>query len=283
MPFWNQLRSLSLNLPYHQSNEVLLTLRDRLPPSLEELRLVANHSPVQLADADSFFERLAEVPLRSLELRWIPVRAAALDRLLGTGSRSELQSLTLNGCRLAEEHAEILARSERIQQLWSLELNDLSAAPAAAAEVIKNLKNIRHLRVSLPAQGWAVLEALAEAKDLSRLRSLDINVSGVPRPFLQRLLASPNLRQLARLEINDSGLTMVIDRAVAAQLVGLPSLANLLLTVGKLEEDARKILNSSDTLAWSRHRTEDHPESFALTGSSYPPLDDDLVAQDIGY
>jgi hypothetical protein len=285
MPFWNRLRSLAVPLPYHQTNDVLVRLRDRLPPSLEELRLVANHSPVQLPDGDSFFSLLAEsTRLQALLLQWVPISPAGLASFFRRSCPCELYTLVLDGCRLTGEHVRVLSDSDRTRGLVSLRLHEYPGLPANEVKALVasgRLREAVELSLSLSSQKWAELEALAEAS-FGRLRSLSVGVSGVPRPFLQRLLASPGLRNLVRLKITDSALTMVIDRGLAEQLVRLPSLASVGLDVGKLEVDAREILESNDSLAWSVVRAQNDPASFEVPPNRLAPLDEDLAELDRG-
>jgi uncharacterized protein (TIGR02996 family) len=281
MPFWNQLRSLSLNLPYHQSNEVLLTLRDRLPPSLEELRIVASHSPVQVPDAHSFFERLAGVPLRVLKLQWIPLSSAALGRMFADDSRCELESLTLSGCRLTEQHADVLVRSNRAEQLKSINLNDYPTVPAVAA-IQSRLGDGVEAEVRTAGDNSS-LDSLGGADWPARIRSLTISADRVSRAPLLRLLASPRLRNLVRLSISDMQAELVVDRALARQLVDLPSLSYLKLMVGRIDEDARPIFEDSESLLWTTLITRDDPGSYPGNPNRMPPLDQDLAGLDEWY
>lgn len=279
MPFWDNLRSLSLNLPYHQTNEVLVTLRDRLPPSLEELRLVANHSPVQVSDADSFFERLSGMPLRMLKLRWIPLSAAALGRMFADDSRCELRSLTLSGCSLTEQHSAVLARSKRAQLLKAVNLNDYPSIPAVAA-IQSRLGDGGDVELSIAGDG-VELDILAEESGPARIRSLTISAAGISRAPLLRLLASPKLRDLVRLSISDMQMELAVDCALAEQLAALPSLGYLKLLVGSIDDDARAVLQGRESTLWSiTLTTQDDPNSYPGDPNQMPPLDQDLVELD---
>jgi uncharacterized protein (TIGR02996 family) len=280
MPFWNRLRSLAVPLPYHQANDVLVRLRDRLPPSLEELRLVANHSPVQVPDAESFFERLSGVPLRALVLQWVPLTASALGRLLSAESRCELRALTLNGCRLTEQHAYVLANAPRMEQLESVHLHDYPSIPAVAAIQSKLGKN-PHLELSIAGDGTGIGD-LDQRDESVPIRSLALTVDRVSPRQVSHLLASLNLGHLARLSLDDREAALTVDRALAKQLAALPSLGYLKLMVGTVDDDARAILQGSESHLWTTLVTRDDPDSYPGDPNRIQPLDEDLAELDRG-
>lgn len=284
MPFWDGLRSLAVSLPYHQENAFLARLRDRLPGALEEFRLAANHSPVEIPDADSFFARLAGRPLRVLNLRWVPVSPTALGHVLGPQSRCRLEELSLSGCGLTPGHTGIIAGSPNMQSVWSLELSEYSGLTPAAVEAVlssPNTRSVVRLSLGVRAAGQAVVNALTAAAGWDRLRVLELPATGVTADALARLLGAPAARHLTRLRIEDEYRGQLsISPAVASRLAGLPHLANLRLTVGSLENEARERLTGRGSPAWVSVQCHDDPSSFGFEPNDRPPLDEDLTELD---
>jgi uncharacterized protein (TIGR02996 family) len=286
MPFWDRLRSLSVQLPYHQENALLTRLRDRLPGSLEEFRLSCNHSPVQVSDADSFFARLADAPLRVLSIQGVPVSPAALGHVLGAGSRCDLRELSLSGCHLTPDHAAVLADAPGLRTVWSLNLAEYSRLTPAAVEAVlssPHLGSVARLSLGVPPAGVAVAaaNALATAPGWDRLHTLKLTGMGVTTDALARLLGSPNVRGLVNLTVEDQYLGQLrVTPAVAARLAGLPHLANLRLTVGTLEDGMRQQLTGSGSPAWVSARCHDDPDSHGFGPNARPPLDEELMELD---
>jgi hypothetical protein len=283
MPFWNQLRSLTVQLPFHQTNEFLTQLRDRLPGSLEELRLAASHSPVEVPDADSFFARLAGVPLRVLDLRWVPISPAALEQLLGEGSRCDLRELSLSGCDLTPNHARVIAAAPGMRNVWSLTLWEY-LTPVAVNAVLSspNLRSVARLSLAGPPAAAAAAGGLAASGGWDRLHTLGLS-GRLTTDALLWLLDSPAARQLARLDIVDEYQgNLSITPAVAAHLARLPHLAKLGLTVNEIADDVRAQLAGNESLAWPAVccYNEPVPEGDQIHPNNRPPLDEDLADLD---
>jgi hypothetical protein len=196
-------------------------------------------------------------------------------------SRCQLESLTLSGCRLTEPHAEVLARSRRVAQLKSVNLNDYPTVPAVAA-IQSRLGDGVEAEVRTAGDNSS-LDSLGGADWPARIRSLTISADRVSRAPLLRLLASPRLRNLVRLSISDMQAELVVDRALARQLVDLPSLSYLKLMAGRIDEDARPIFEDSESLLWTTLITRDDPGSYPGNPNRMPPLDQDLAGLDEWY
>jgi hypothetical protein len=97
------------------------------------------------------------------------------------------------------------------------------------------------------------------------------------------LLASPNLAHLVRLSLDDREATLIVDRALARQLADLPSLRYVKLMVGRIHDDARAILEDSESLLWTMLITRDDPGSYPGDPNRMPPLDQDQAGLDEWY
>jgi uncharacterized protein (TIGR02996 family) len=258
MPFWGRLTALGYVLQYHQAApEGLSLLRDRMPTALRELRLHTPFAPFDYSAVPSFFDRVAQVPLRSLTLIGGDVAPTALSRLLDTGSRCELEELYLSGCRLNSNHARALAESPRTRNLRSLTITGDWGFDEGAAELLfssGSLQSLAHLNVSVTRTGPRGGAALAAASGMQRLRSLDVCDAGLDRAALKALLGSPNLRQLAWLTLGDSGArgepALDFTPDLAAAMTRLPHLACVRLGLGHCDPRSQQILAESGSVAW---------------------------------
>jgi uncharacterized protein (TIGR02996 family) len=266
MPFWDRLTAVGLVLPY-QTGEALAVLRDRLPASLRELRLGAGHRPADFSGADSFFTRLAQAPLRGLHLAGIPLRAAALGRLLGGADAWDLRELSLEDCQVAADHAGAIAASPAVRNLHSLSLSSNEHFAGDAARTLfasEHLRRVVRLDLAWTRMGTKGATALASAKGWDRLRSLDLSNTGLDTNGLRALLASPNARHLTSLALAGGGYrgepALAISPAVAAEMARLPHLVRLHLNARDCDPRSKKNLSESDSLAWSWVEDEDDPD-----------------------
>lgn len=284
MAFWDRLRSLSVTLPIHNTNDFLARLRDRLPGPLEEFRLTSNHGPLNVPDADSFFARLADTPLRVLSILNVPVSPAALEHLLGDRSRCDLRELVLVGCGLTPDHAAVLAEALGLRNVWSFQVGEYSGLTPAAVEAVlssPHLESVTRLSLSVPPAGAAAANALATAPGWDRLHTLELTGTGVTTDALARLLGSPNGRGLVNLTVEDEYQGQLrVTPAVTARLAGLPHLANLRLTVGSLEDGVRRQLTGGGSPAWVSVQCHDDPDSYGFEPNARPPLDEELTELD---
>ncbi|HWG41514.1 MAG TPA: TIGR02996 domain-containing protein [Gemmataceae bacterium] len=287
MPFWNRLTVLELVIPY-QTREALSFLRDRIPKSLKRLGLYVNHAPADFSMADSFFERLAQVPLESLRFGLIPLRPAILGHLLDGASRWNLKELTLSACDLTEDHASILAGSPRVKNLHSLNLSSNWKLGNGEAQILfasKYLSSLAHLDLSGTQIGTEGMAALATAREWTRLRSLALG-AGLDKDGLRTLLASPNLRHLTSLTIGsdyqgENPVNITPETAVA--ITELPHLASLRLQVGHCDPRSKQILSTNESLPWVSIDCEDEYDIRTyranLAPERWPPIDDPLEPQ----
>jgi hypothetical protein len=254
--WWKQLRALDLML--HSETETLSILGDRLPEGLREFRLAAGSSPADLIGLEPFLERLGQVSLRRLHLRWLPLPAATLARLLDGTNRWELKELSLDGCELTDQHYRILAESQGARSLVSLSLTGDWNFDRAAGTLFssRHLRSLVHLNLSNTCLGTEGALALASAPSWDRLRSLDLSDTGLGTAGLRALLSSANLRRLNWFNVSGAGadrtypeLDVSPDMAIA--MVRLPYLASLRLDAHHLDEQCKRVLQESDSLAWA--------------------------------
>jgi hypothetical protein len=255
-PFWDRLITLDLCLPM-QTSEALSILRDRLPQSLRELRLYARHSPGDYSAAESLFQRLSGVPLRKLHLQWIPLAALPLSRLLDGTNEWELRELSLSGCQMSREHADMVARSPGVRNLLTLSLCEDGFDHTAAQTLFSTnpLRSLVRLDLRGTRIGTAGALALARAEGWNRVRSLNLTGAWLQSEGLRALLASPNLQPLNWLSVGETGLrdepALDIAPDVAAEITRLPHLAALQLQGPQFHPRIKQILSESDTLAWT--------------------------------
>jgi uncharacterized protein (TIGR02996 family) len=256
MPFWNRLTKLEVALPSPES-QALALLRDRLPESLEELRLSAVHNPGEFAGDPSFFQRLAQAPLRRLQLSWIPIAPTSLGLLLSGTGRCRLERLSLPNCELTQEHARALADSPGAKGLRSLDLSSNSTFDSAAAQALFASENLRSL-VDLNLNDTPIrtegVKAFAAAEGWDRLRALDLGNTSLMGDGLRKLLKSSNVRSLNWLALGGTGYrnepALTVPPGTAESLTRLPHLASLRLFLRQCHWVTRHILTSSDSLAW---------------------------------
>jgi uncharacterized protein (TIGR02996 family) len=284
MPFWDRLEELECRLPGTGggASEVLSVLRERMPGALRELRLSAGSIPDDYSQADVFFERLAEAPLRGLFLQSIPISPAALGRLLGAEGRCRLTDLSLAGCDLTAEHVRLIANSPRAEGLRGLKVNEheLDGDVARALFSSEHLRSLVRLDLSGTSIGTEGARAFAAAKGWERLRALDVTDAGLDEDGLRTLLASPGLRQLTWLAVGESGYrgrpALNIPPDVATLLTRLPHLASFRLTGGHCDARSREILSTSDSLAWVMLDCDDEgmrAYRAARAPGRWPPID----------
>jgi uncharacterized protein (TIGR02996 family) len=257
MPFWNRLTKLEVALPAPETPALPL-LRDRLPGSLEELRLSGDGSPGEFEGATSFYQRLARRgPLRRLQLSWIPITPTSLGLLLSGTGRCRLERLSLPNCGLTREHARALADSPGAKGLRSLDLSSNSTFDSAAAQALfasENLRSLVDLNLNDTPVGTEGVKALAAAEGWDRLRSLDLGNTSLMGDGLRKLLKSPSVRSLNWLALGGTGYrnepALTVPPGTAESLTRLPHLASLRLFLRQCHWVTRHILTSSDSLAW---------------------------------
>jgi hypothetical protein len=285
-PFWKQLRSLTVNLPVHQTAEIMAILRDRLPPALENLRLIANHSPVQLGDGNSFYARLAKTPLRQLEIKWAPIGSTALQGLLDASSSCELRELSLRECDFSDEHMGVLAESPGTRQLESLSVSQYRGVTAASAPSFfqsENLQGLAGLNLAISAYCiWSDgISALARSTHWKNLRRLELTGGGLNHETLRKLLASPFANQLVRLTVECDDVGGPIERASLFERIHrLPHLARLHVTVNEIDDELRMQSNRLKRQGWTTIQCHNSATDYYVDTSELPPLDDDLESSD---
>jgi uncharacterized protein (TIGR02996 family) len=251
--FWPGLEAITLQLPY-ETSEALALLRDRMPESLRELTLSAGLSPADYSAAPSFFERLAQTPLRSLHLHEVPITAPALGRFFDGTGRAELRELTLTSDALTRANFRVLAEAPRTSGLRSLNLYGWNQS-RGLAEILfasEHLRSLVHLSMhGIPIRKDAAAQ-LAEAGGWDRLRSL--NLSGLGTGELRVLLESPNLQRLTWLAVRAGGWrgvpSLSLPPDVATALTRLPHLAGFRFDSGRCDPRSREILAGSPSLVW---------------------------------
>src|SRR5262249_23711728 len=146
-----------VDLPYPVADALAL-FTERLPPGLEELRLLFGFNPLDMSAGGPFFDRLAQAPLRSLHLDGLTGAGPILARVLRSPTRWALRELSLRRCRLMEHHTRALAAAP-----WASELRylDLSANLHAQAHLALSLfsspavRSLVHLDLNDTSVGYA--------------------------------------------------------------------------------------------------------------------------------
>jgi uncharacterized protein (TIGR02996 family) len=289
LPSWKRLRALELGLPYG-TDEPLSVLRDRMPDSLQHLHL-SGFPGADYSAADSFFDRMTELPLRSLHLESISIPPRTLRRLLSRKSHWQLTQLRLTRCGLTDAHARAIAASPGATSLRSLDLSsndDLRGAAARALFASEHLRSLVHLDLSGTRMGTEGAVALATAEGWDRLRTLRLWGTGLDRDGVRALLASPNLQHLTWLGVGGWGhlneRPLDFNPDIAAQVTRLPHLAALCLGGCSYQRQTEQILFASDSLAWPLLESHDianvDTHRGALAAERWPPLDQGLDWQE---
>jgi uncharacterized protein (TIGR02996 family) len=286
MPFWNRLTAIELCLPGHRSTpEALSILRDRMPETLQELRLHAASIPDDYSGADSFFQRLAQVPLRCLHLSSIPVSPETLGQLLDGTNRWNLRELSLREA-VTEEHTRIIAGSPGVKNLCSLDLHGSWHFGDAAAQALfssEHLRSLTHLDLEDTPIGFGGAQALASAKSWELLRSLRLPNVQLTNDGMRELFASPNLSRLVWMSLGgdwrEGASSFAITPELAAGVNRLPNLACLYLHVSACDARTRRMLSSADSLLWVRIFADEQgndEQSFRAfwAPEHWPPVDD---------
>jgi uncharacterized protein (TIGR02996 family) len=288
LPFWNRLTALDLQVPGHTStHRAFAILRDRMPPSLRELRLRASSTPLNPAGVDSFFHGLAEVPLRVMHLDSIPISPEMLGHLLDGTNRWDLRELSLRGGgEMTAAHAQALARAPGATNLRSLNLSgnwNFNAAAAQALFASGHFPSLAHLNLNYTRIGTEWAAAFAAAEGWDGLRSLDLSHSGLDRKGLLSLLASSKLRHLNWFSVGGSGyddeppLGMSPDLASAlTDTQQMPHLVSLQVAVPRCDARSRQLLTRSEDLLTVSIECEDEPDDETYRGDRPPnplPLD----------
>jgi uncharacterized protein (TIGR02996 family) len=256
LPFWSRLTGLSLTLPW-QSAEALAVLRDRMPPGLRELTIQVTHAPADLTGIDSFFDRLARVPLEKLHLSLLRITPTALGRLLDGTNRWHLRELSLIGCDLNADHARVLARSPGASGLRVLNLagnRDLTATAAEDLFSTDRFESVASLDLRSTRIGNRGVRVLAAAGGWSRLRWLNLSDVGLGVDGLRALVRSPIARGLTGLAVGTAGYPGEQDfdlpPDLAAELTRLSHLTRLHLSLRECDPRTVQILSECESLAW---------------------------------
>lgn len=278
-PFWKQLQSLSMILPYHQTANSLALLRDRLPPSLESVRVVAQHGPVELGDGDAFFARLAELPLSRLELQDVPISATALRNLLDENSACRLRDLSLQQCGLTDVHIDMIATLPGSRWIEKLHLSEYQGYLTSAKTFYasENLTSLTSLNLAIPSFGPSITEWLAKTTDWQYLRSLTVTGRGIQPKNLARLLRSPISSGLVRLEVGFDDLQGSPDWYELFELLNeLPNLARLHVIVNETDEELSGQIARLKRRIWATVQCHNSPTEYEIDCYDLPPLDVDL-------
>ena len=256
MPFWKRLTEVNLQLPNDEANSLPL-LRDSLPDSVRRFSMSAPFSPSNYLEAESFFERLAQIPLQTLQLEYFPINESCLRRLLDDQSKCRLKELWLDGYDLKKNHLKILAESRGSQSLRSL---NIAGALRIASEDFhllfssERLSSLTHLDVSSTQLGLEGATSLAKAPGWTRLRSLGISSINVDSEGLLTLLNSPNLQNVAWLSFCEGGfqsdVSLDFTTDIADQITRLPNLACLILQLRHCGKEQLRILNEAPNPVW---------------------------------
>jgi hypothetical protein len=266
LPLWNRLTTLGIVLPW-ETSEFLSFLKDRLPTSLEDLRLSSGHSPADASGFDSFIERLVEAPIRSVHLQSLPLTTRGLSALLDLGNPAQLQVLSLRHCQLGRSHARILAKSPALQFVRSLDLSENADFDSkAASELFSSdyLSGLVCLNLSSTRVGSKGITELASAKGLTKLRSLELSDTGLDAKGLHVLLNSTKTQNLTSLVLGGSGYprepTLSLSPDLALELTRLPNLANVYLSLEECHPRTGEILSTSESLAWPWIECYNYPD-----------------------
>lgn len=279
-PFWRQLQSLSLILPYSDTANSLVLLGNRLPAGLESLSVVANHGPVDLGDSESFYARLAERPLRRLELQNVPIGATALGNLLGQNSVCNLRELTLQECGVSNEHISNLVDSPGARHLERLHLSQYQGSIGSAAQSFfasENLRSLVNLTLEIPSFWPDGINWLSRNSNWDRLRHLKLTGRGIRPGDVNALLDSPMASRIVRLAIEfdeariDSEWPNLIER-----LSELPNLGRLHMVLNKVDDDIRTHLKRLKQRICATMQCYDSETDYHLDCNGLPPLDEDL-------
>jgi uncharacterized protein (TIGR02996 family) len=272
--WWGRLTALGHVDPAYGQAEVWSILQDRLPEQLQELRLAGAPLPA----GEALLERLGQAPLRCLHLGFNSLPAATLARLLDGRNRWRLKELSLHQWGPTEEHARVIAQSPGTESLLSLGLSgncDLDGAMGRALFAGGRLQLLGHLYLSGASLGTEGLLALAAAPGWGRLRSLHLSGSVLEAAGLRALLASANLGRLVWLGVGDGAAAgsprLDVGPDMALAMTRLPHLVSLELHVRHLDEQSKRILSESDSLAWVSTHCEDEEEDVQSWRASRSP------------
>lgn len=272
---WNRLTSLDLRLAWEPA-EALTLLIDRLPPSLETLRIESQSDGDELGEAETFFHQLADLPLQSLHLSDLRFSAATLGRVLGRASG--LRELTIRDCNIGEDHLRVLADSPSISTLQSFDLasNTLSASAAASLASLPAVSVVR-LNLSGTSLGNRGIQSLAQSSGWNSLRMLDLSFSGIETDGLRAFLNSPAGANLTWLVLQSRGYPLQRELDFTADLVSdlnsRPNLEALFLAgpvsdgFGGSESPAWMVIEPTEDYDVQAYRDRRAPERM-------PPVDD---------
>jgi uncharacterized protein (TIGR02996 family) len=282
-PFWDQLQSLEVKLPDHDTNEGVALLRDRLPPGLESFRLVARGTPGESGDLDALYTELAARPLRRLEVHWVPISPAALASLLGRARRCELRELRLLECGLSDEHMAVLAGSAGACHLENLHLSQYQGVtPEAAGTLLssRDFGSVVSLRLGIPSFWPHGVSRLAGNPAWAALRHLELAGDGLTPSVLSQFLDSENARRLVRLGIEaDYQADFSVTTDFVDQIGRLPHLARLTVLVDEVDGPVRTQLNRLRPRVWSTVRCYNSEADYEVDPNDVPPLDEDLAGE----
>jgi uncharacterized protein (TIGR02996 family) len=255
MPFWPQLTAIELVMTGNLNN-TLATLGDHLPAGLQRLHLSSAESLVATATANSFFHRLGQVPLKSVEFRSVPIPQEWLRMLLDGKNRWRLRELTLLRCAVTDAHARVIADAPGMRDVWLLDLSlnqEFGAAAATALFSSANLTSVVNLNLSSTSLGPLGALALASASGWGRLRLLSLMDARIDQKTITTLLGSPNLQSLTWIKLGGyHPHNSALSGEIAEALTRLPHLAsvNLSVPVGEIDPAVRRLLANTDSIAW---------------------------------
>ncbi|MBA4188457.1 MAG: hypothetical protein C0467_10670 [Planctomycetaceae bacterium] len=278
MPFWNELTELDISLGWSRADQID-ALRSRLPNSLRCLRLTGGEQWEGGEVAGLLFRRIGGLPLRKLHLHNMPLTADELRSLLDQSSRCELQELTLSRCGLTQEHAWIIAESDRLRGVQVL---DLSGNWDTSQSVIDTIfasdylpESVTRLNLLGTRLGGGAVATLASDK-WSSLRMLELTGEGIPEAVLRHLFRSTTFQRLATF-VYDSGFrgeATPITPLLASALVQLPNLASLRIENLVDDPDVTDTLAASESPAWTMVYGDDRDVAGVFHPSNLPPLDE---------
>jgi uncharacterized protein (TIGR02996 family) len=203
------LRNLHLFDFRADSTEALLAAA--FLPHLRKLRLSAWTQSMRVASVAALLESPVPARLTHLDLDSFCLHDVDVQRLLDSEVAGRLEYLRLDVVQ--DREVRILAASDRLVNLRSLDLNDdvlLTDVAVRAIAESPHLGRLRRLNLrtdhNLTDDG---IRALASCRGLGQLADVTMSGKGVTDDAIRALVESPNLPRLSRIEV--SGVSILDD------------------------------------------------------------------------